>query len=128
MEKTTKASPSSLRWSILRRALLPHRLSQDGIVRSPPRISRTIRAQRLTDSLLLFLFSCFLSCLLSDDQSRADVDHVSRRKNGRGFNLIPFEAATQQGDSASSPSTAEARRAVVRYTLPVDGCPRLLLT
>ncbi|KAF8012668.1 hypothetical protein BT93_I0736 [Corymbia citriodora subsp. variegata] len=92
MEKTAaKASPPSLRWRILRRALLPHRrLPQD------------------------------------DEQSGADMNYISR-KNGRGFNLIPFEAATQQGDPGSSPN-AEAGRAVVRYTLPVDGSPRLLLT
>ncbi|KAK3413790.1 calmodulin-lysine N-methyltransferase [Eucalyptus grandis] len=92
MEKTTKASPPSLRWSILRRALLPHRrLPQD------------------------------------DEQSRADADHISRKNSRRGFNLIPFEAVTQRGDP-DSPSTAEAGRAVVRYTLPVDGSPGLLLT
>ncbi|PKI34654.1 calmodulin-lysine N-methyltransferase [Punica granatum] len=91
---TTRAS--SIRWKILRQALLRTR---------------------------------------TDEKSQLGIEKISRKSSSGGFKLIPFQVVdrgAQARNSSDSSSTRKgpdsARDAVVCYTLPAHGSPKLFLT
>ncbi|KAG6702968.1 hypothetical protein I3842_07G061900 [Carya illinoinensis] len=99
----TTVKASSLRWQILRQALLRH---------PPPLITEKEEEEE------------------EEDRSETHIKRISR-KASPGFNLIPHHVVEEDDDGASASgslkSSGHAREARVCYTLPVDGAPRLFL-
>ncbi|GAB2279459.1 hypothetical protein Dimus_014098 [Dionaea muscipula] len=70
----------------------------------------------------------------ADERSRTSIDRISRRTK-RGFNLIPFDLASDVEIQSLSIADSTSNRirmdgtgdVCLRYTLPVDGAPKLFV-
>lgn len=113
---------SSLRWKILRQALIPRSSSRNGTLSSFIHCSITVYGQLLP--ILLFAVS-------TEDQSEMDTKRISRRTTN-GFNLIPSFISDDIGDEGAggfsvSHCSDHRRDRRVCYTLPIDGASKLFL-
>ncbi|TKY55917.1 Calmodulin-lysine N-methyltransferase [Spatholobus suberectus] len=104
MDNRTNEKASSLRWKILRGALLPRS--------SPPDPGNPIFTH--------VEFPRF------NEQSQTIIKRISRR-TVQGFNLIPSHVIDDARDSSKRDGSS-ARDARVCYTLPIPGAPQLFLT
>lgn len=133
MEATSTMTPraSTLRWEILRRAVLRRPPPQPGsslLHRCSPSHSlpRHLGFQFTASSCLSFLGIALDSSIsLADDQSRIGINRISR-KTSHGFNLIPHHL--MDGHDEHFSGSDRSRDARICYTLPVESASKLYLT
>lgn len=118
--------PSSLRWQILRRALLRRSSNSGKLMYAFIRLKSSIfytRQNHLLSSwnILDFLFT---NKKLTDNPSeKVSLDKVSRRTKS-GFNLIPCHVVNDGGED---PESLPRRDVCLYYTLPLPNAPKLCL-
>jgi calmodulin-lysine N-methyltransferase len=115
MNNKTKEKASSLRWKILRQALLSNP--------SPSNSGNFILTHISHSITLLFNLSC--SQLFADDQSQTSIKRISRRTT-HGFNLIPSHVINDENGSTNC-NGSSIKDARVCYTLPIPNAPELFL-
>jgi len=115
MDNTANDKASSLRWKILRRALLSRSSPPD----SGNFIFTGIQFPPFHAPNFLFYF-------FEEEQSQMIIKRISRRTS-HGFNFIPSHVIDDERDSTQrdGSSTRDAR---VCYTLPIPDAPQLFLT